>query len=109
MAKVLTNCVALQVETMLQDKKLGQDRDVNARLLDTVGAQVDKIVSAAKKAKKKMALQIRKVDMNIDLATATKAYIAEGGGKKKNKKGAKVDVQRDTSVWDNFGGSDGEE
>ena len=100
----------MQVQTLLQDKKLGQDRDVNARLLDSVGAQVNKALSAARKAKKKMALTIREVDMTIDLATATKAYLAEGGGKKKNKKNAKVEVERDPNVWANFGAvSEGEE
>ena len=61
---------------MLQDKKLSIDRDVNARLLATVGKEVRTVMAAAKKAKKTMAVKIRKVDNSINLATATMAYIA---------------------------------
>lgn len=94
---------------MLQDKKLSIDRDVNARLLDTVGVEVGKIMAAAKKAKKTLGVEIRKIDTNINLATATVAYIKTGGGKKKGKKSARVEVDREPAAfWDNFGESDGE-
>lgn len=95
---------------MLQDKKLSIDRDVNARLLATVGAEVRKVRAAAKKAKKTMAVNIRKVDTSITLATATVAYIQTGAGKKKGKKVGKVEAEREPAAfWDDFDNSDGEE
>lgn len=94
---------------MLLDKKLSIDRDVNAMLLATVGAEVRKVRKAAKKAKRTMAVNIRKVDANINLATATMAFI-QTGGKKKGKKVGKVEAEREPAAfWDDFDKSDEEE
>ncbi|GAQ93479.1 hypothetical protein KFL_015660010 [Klebsormidium nitens] len=72
--QLVWTCVV--VDKMLQDKKLSIDRDGNARILDTVGVEVGKIIAvAAKKAKKKLGVDIRKIDTRINLATATMAYI----------------------------------
>lgn len=91
----------LQVETHLQDKSLAIDRDVNAKAMDKHGAEVMKVLKAAKKAKKPMSFKMRDVNKAVDLASATKAFMADGGGKKKGKKkrGAQ-ELERDTDVWD---------
>lgn len=95
---------------MLQDKKFSIDRDVNARLLATVGDEVRAVLRAAKKAKKTLAVKIRGVDTSINLATATVAYIKTVGGKKKGKKVGKVEADREPAAfWDDFDKSEGEE
>lgn len=90
----------LQVETHLQNKSLAIDRAVNAKAMDKHGVEVVKVLVAAKKAKKMMAFKKREVNKAVDLAAATKAFMAEGGGKKKGKKKRGQDLERDDDVWD---------
>lgn len=98
----------MQVEEHLKDKKLSIDREVNARLMDRYGRQVGQMLGAAKKAKRKMRLQIRKIDMNVDLAAATEAFMRLKKNKPK-KSAAKKHVERENlDFWNNFGESDKE-
>lgn len=85
----------------LLDKKLSQDRDVNAKAMDMHGREVFAAIKKGKTAKKKMSLKIRPVNKSVDLAAATKAFLEDGGGKKKGrKKGGGRNLERDVDVWD---------
>jgi hypothetical protein len=94
----------MHVESFLTGKSFSIDRNINAKAMDTHGAKVAKtLMDAQKKKKKKMTVRLRPSSQNVTLAVITRAYMNDGGGKKKGKKGKKAEsAERDPDVWAGF-------
>jgi hypothetical protein len=68
--------------------------------MDAHGAKVAKTLMDAQKKKKKMTVRLRPIPQKVTLAHITRAYMNDGGGKKKGKKGKKAEsTERDEDVW----------
>lgn len=90
----------MQVESFLTGKSFSIDRNINAQAMDTHGEKVAKTLMDAQKKKKKMTVRLRPISLKVTLAHMTRAYMADGGGKKKGKKGKKAQsTERNASVW----------
>jgi hypothetical protein len=90
----------MHVESFLTGKSFSIDRNINAKAMDTHGAKVAKTLLDAQKKKKKMTVRLRPISQKVTLATITRTYMADGGGKKKGKKGKKAEsTERDEVVW----------
>lgn len=98
----------LQVEEHLKDKKLNIDRDVNAMLMDKYGRQVGLVMKEAKKAKKTLRLKLRKMDMNLDLAAATEAFMMQKKSKQRKAKDKPEVARENIDFWQTLGDSDKE-
>jgi hypothetical protein len=71
----------------------------NAKAMDTHGAKVAKTLMDAQKKKKKMTVCLRPILQKVTLTHIIHAYMADGGGKKKEKKGKKAEsTERDENV-----------
>jgi hypothetical protein len=93
----------MQVESFLTGKSFSIDRNINAKAMDTHGAKVAKTLMDAQKKKKKMTVRLRPISKNVTLAVIIRAYMEDGGGKKKGKKGKKAEsADRDPDVWAGF-------
>jgi hypothetical protein len=93
----------MQVENLLMGKSFSIDRNINAKAMDAHGAKVAKTLMDAQKKKKKMTVRLRPISKNVTLAVMTRAYMEDGGGKKKGKKGKKAEsADRDPDVWADF-------
>jgi hypothetical protein len=90
----------MQVESFLTGKSFSIDRNINAQAMDTHGEKVAKTLMDAQKKKKKMTIRLRPISQKMTLAHITRTYMADGGGKKKEKKGKKaVSTERNADVW----------
>jgi hypothetical protein len=90
----------MQVESFLTKKSFSIDRNINAQAMDTHGEKVAKTLMDAQKKKKKMSVRLRPISQKVTLAHITCTYMADGGGKKKLKKGKKaVSTERNADVW----------
>jgi hypothetical protein len=90
----------MQVESFLTGKSFSIDRNINAKAMDTHGAKVAKNLMDAQKKKKKMTVRLRPILQKVTLAHITRAYMVDGGSKKKGKKGKKAEsTERDEDVW----------
>jgi hypothetical protein len=90
----------VQVESFLEGKSFSIDRNINAQAMDAHGEKVKKRLLEAAKKKKKMTLRLRPIARNVTLAQITRAYMDDGGAKKKGKKGKKKSsAERETGVW----------
>jgi hypothetical protein len=93
----------MQVKSFLTGKSFSIDCNINAKAMDAHGAKVAKTLMDAHKKKKKMTVRLRPISQNVTLAVITRAYMADGGGKKKGKKGKKAEsAERDEDVWAGF-------
>jgi hypothetical protein len=93
----------MQMENLLTRKSFSIDRNINANALDAHGAKVAKTLMDAHKKKKKMTVSLRPISKNVTLAHMTRAYMEDGGGKKKGKKGKKAEsADRDPDAWADF-------
>jgi hypothetical protein len=84
-------------------KSFSIDRNINAQAMDMHGEKVAKTrLMDAQKKKKKMTLRLRPraIPQKVTLAHIIRTYMADGGGKKKGKKGKKaVSTERNADVW----------
>jgi hypothetical protein len=93
----------MQVWNLLMGKSFSIDRNINGNSMDAHGAKVAKTLMDAQKKKKKMTVRLRPISKNVTLAVMTRAYMEDGGGKKKGKKGKKAEsADRDPDVWADF-------
>jgi hypothetical protein len=93
----------MQMESFMTGKSFSIDRNINAKAMDAHGAKVAKTLMDAHKKKKKMIVSLRPVTKNVTLAVITRAYMDDGGGKKKGKMGKKAEsAERDEDVWAGF-------
>jgi hypothetical protein len=89
----------MQVENLLTGKSFSIDRNINAKAIDAHGAKVAKTLMDAQKK----TVRLRPISKNVTPAVITRAYMEDGGGKKKGKKGKKAkSADRDPDVWADF-------
>jgi hypothetical protein len=90
----------MQVESFLTGKSFSIDGNTNAQAMNTHGEKVAKTLMDAQKKKKKMHVRLRLISQKVTLAHNTRTYMADGGVKKKGKKGKKaVSMERNADVW----------
>jgi N-acetyl-beta-hexosaminidase len=90
----------MQVESFLTGKSFSIDRNINAQAMDTHGEKVAKTLMDAQKKKKEMTVRLRPISRKVTLAHMTRTYMADGSGKKKEKKDKKaVSTERNANVW----------
>jgi hypothetical protein len=88
----------MQVESFLTGNSFSIDRNINAQAMDTHGEKVAKTLMDVQKKKK--TVRLRPILQKVALAHITRIYMADGGGKKKGKKGKKaMSTERNANVW----------